>query len=137
MKRYRAFMLSLSIAVVLMSTGCATMMSGSTQTIAINSNPPGAHVAIAGQTAITPAIISVPKGRDYRVVVSRRKDRRIIMLNREVDPATYYNFIPPLWPGFIVDAANGTMTRYEMREIFVDFKAPPGRSTTQLVRFRD
>jgi hypothetical protein len=41
-----------------------------------------------------------------------------------VDAFTFLNIIPPLWPGFIVDAVTGSMMRYDPDIVSVDFRTP-------------
>jgi hypothetical protein len=77
--------------------------------------------------------LHVPKGKDYAVRVSQGPDKRVVPLNRAVDPLTFLNIIPPLWPGFIVDAATGALTKYEPNVISVDFRMAPGAPQAQLV----
>ena len=119
-KEYTTFVLLLS-ALAVASVGCATIISGTSQTITIDSNPPGAHVKVGYQTATTPATLRVPKGKDYPIEVAYGSDKRIVPLNRNLDPMTLLNIIPPLWPGFIVDAVTGAITKYEPDVISVDF----------------
>ncbi len=110
------------VALAVLATGCATYMSGTTQAITIRSNPPGAHVQYGHQSGTTPLMLQVPKGRDDPIEVTFGRNRQVIVLSRTVDPNTYLNFIPPLWPGFIVDAVTGAMTEYEQNDVMVDFK---------------
>jgi len=119
-RKYAAFAVALSVFAVML-TGCASIISGTTQTITIDSNPPGAHVKVGYQTATTPATLSVQKGKSYPVEVAYGPDKRILPLARNVDPMTLLNIIPPLWPGFIVDAVTGALTKYEPEVISVDF----------------
>ncbi len=123
-----AVVVALSLLVVT-GAGCATIVSGTTQSITIESNPPGAHVEIGHQSGTTPVTMQITKGKDFPVEVSFGQNRKVVMLTRTVDPVTFLNFIPPFWPGFIVDAVTGAMTKYEPEFITVDFQ------TTQTARF--
>jgi len=128
-----ALSLALVCGTLLVSTGCATILAGADQTVRIESYPPGAHVSVGHQAGITPVTFHVPKGKDYTVRVSQGPDRRAVPLSRSLDPLTLLNIIPPLWPGFIVDAATGALTRYEPSVIAVDFRTAPGVRKAQLV----
>lgn len=110
------------VAIAVLSTGCATFVSGTTQSIMIRSKPPGAHVQYEDQSGTTPMTIQVRKGKDDPIEVTYGRNRKVIVLSRTVDRNTYLNFIPPLWPGFIIDAWTGAITEYETNEIMVDFK---------------
>ncbi|MGB2986250.1 MAG: PEGA domain-containing protein [Phycisphaerae bacterium] len=122
MKTKRAGTLALLSGMAVATAGCATVISGSSQTITIHSNPPGAYVKVGHQTGTTPVTFHVPKGKDYPIEISQGPDRRLLPLDRNLDPMTLLNVIPPLWPGFIVDAATGAITKYDPATIFVDFR---------------
>ena len=110
------------VAIAVLATGCATIVSGTSQGITIRSNPSGAHVQYAHQSGTTPMVLQIPKGKDASIEVTFGRNRKVIVLSRTVDPNTYLNFIPPLWPGFIIDAMTGAMTEYETNEVMVDFR---------------
>lgn len=122
MRIVRIGLIVTTVALVVLATGCATFVSGTTQGIMIRSNPPGAHVQYGCQSGTTPMMLQVPKGKDDPIEVTYGRNRQVIVLSRTIDPNTYLNFIPPLWPGFIVDAMTGALTEYETNEVMVDFK---------------
>ena len=132
MKRGTLGVLILVVAFTVMSSGCATLLSGTSQNVTINSNPPGAHVKIGYQSGITPVTLSVPKGKDYPIEISQGPDKRIVPLRRNVDVFTFLNIIPPLWPGFIVDAVTGSITKYDPDIVSIDFRTRPGADETLL-----
>lgn len=111
------------VPVAFLASGCATCLSGTTQNITIVSNPPGAHVQIGAQSGTTPVIMELQKGKDRSVEVTFGRHKQVFTLTRKVDPATFLNIIPPLWPGFIVDAVTGAMTKYDQERITVNFKS--------------
>ena len=127
-RKYAVLAVALSAFAVL-STGCASIISGTSQSITIDSNPPGAHVKVGYQTATTPATLHVEKGKSYPVEIVYGADRRVLMLNQDIDPMTLLNIIPPLWPGFIVDAVTGAIKKYDPEVISVDF------TQTRVTRF--
>ena len=59
--------------------------------------------------------------------------KRLVKLNKTVDPMTFLNFIPPLWPGFIVDAVTGAMMKYEAEVVHLNFNT----NEYQLTRSRN
>ncbi len=107
--------------VMIACSGCATLVSGTKQTITVDSDPPGALVRIGEYTGTTPVTLRIPKGHDYRVEVSRGADKRMVTLNRNLDPVALLNLIPPMWPGFIIDAMTGAITKYDAAIVSVDF----------------
>lgn len=121
----------LTTASVILMTGCATILSGSTQKITVHSTPPGAHVKFGYQSGFTPITFEIPKGKDYPLIVSRGSDQQVITLERKLDPTTFLNVIPPFWPGFVVDAVTGAITKYETDMIHVDF------STARTVKYKE
>lgn len=113
--------LTMICAVGVMSSGCATLVSGRSQFITVESNPPGAMVRVGHQTGMTPVTFKIPKGKDFPIEVSHYSEKRIIHLQRRIDHKTFFNAIPPLWPGFVIDAATGSMMKYDPDVIMVDF----------------
>ena len=107
--------------VLIACSGCATLISGTKQTITVDSDPPGALVRIGEYSGITPVILRIPKGKDYRVEVSRGADKRMVTLNRDLDPVALLNLIPPMWAGFIIDTMTGAITKYDAAIVSVDF----------------
>ena len=121
MKRQNAGAVILSAAVAFVCSGCATLMSGTTQKLAFKSNPPGAKVSFANQRGTTPVTLNVKKGHSEPVSISHGSNKRLVVLTRKIDPMTWFNLIPPLWPGFIVDAISGAITKYDAEVITMDF----------------
>jgi hypothetical protein len=50
--------------------GCALILEGTSQEVTFNSQPTGANVTVAGQSAVTPATLTIPKGT-YDVVFEK------------------------------------------------------------------
>ncbi len=130
-----AGLLLLIAVVAIASTGCATMISGTSQNVTITSTPPGAHVQIGHQSGVTPVTLWVPKGKDYPVEISQGSDKRVVRLNKNVDTFTFLNIIPPLWPGFIVDAVTGSIMKYDPDVVSIDFRTSQAADDTILTAF--
>lgn len=128
--------LILLVSLAMWLTSCATIMSGTEQTITITSTPPGARVSVGHQQSFTPVSVIIPKGIDIPIEVSQGPDRRVVALNREIDPVFWLNFIPPLWPGFIIDAVSGAITRYTPNVVHIDFRADPPSSYVHTVHYK-
>lgn len=122
-------------AVLVASSGCATIASGTSQAIRFDSDPPGAFVQFGHFSGTTPVTLRIPKGKNFPVEMSHGSDKRLVKMNKTVDPMTFLNFIPPLWPGFIVDAIAGTITHYDPAIIVVDFTQEPA-TNAQVVTYR-
>ena len=53
-------------AVIVLSTGCATTMNGSTQRVAVASDPPGARVFLGGESVgVTPTFVTLDRRDRY------------------------------------------------------------------------
>lgn len=116
----------------MMSSGCATILSGTKQTVTVRSNPPGAHVSIGTQNGTTPTAFTLSKGKNCTVQVAHAPGKRVVHLKRHFDPVTLLNIIPPFWPGFIVDAVTGAMMKYEPEVVMVDFRTAATGTDAQL-----
>ncbi|UCC29687.1 MAG: PEGA domain-containing protein [Phycisphaerales bacterium] len=136
MTRRRPAALALLCGIAVVMAGCATMISGSSQTITVHSSPPGAYVQIGHQTGTTPVTLHVPKGKDFPVEISQGPDKRVVALSRNLDPITLLNIIPPLWPGFIVDAVTGAITKYDPNVISIDFRTGQAVDNVHLTHFQ-
>jgi hypothetical protein len=63
---------TLAIAMSAVQLSCATLIhGGGTQTVSINTQPPGATVKVGGQDLITPAQIALERNRSYQVVAMK------------------------------------------------------------------
>jgi hypothetical protein len=115
-KRALATALSLcaAFAVALSMTGCATVISGASQKVSINSNPPGADVVInglsKGQTPVDLTIKKELKGQPIELRLDGYETKTF-------EPTTAFNstsilniFIPI---GFLVDYMTGAMKKYD------------------------
>ena len=72
------------LMVVLLSSGCATIVNGSKQQIHISSDPPGACVTIGLKTLTTPGCISLARNGDYQVEIAKPGfETKRVYLHRE------------------------------------------------------
>lgn len=63
----------LVIALIFMftSSGCATIVHGTSTTIRINSIPQGAAALVGGQTVITPSTLTLKNNQTYNIVFKK------------------------------------------------------------------
>jgi hypothetical protein len=113
----------LAMACLVMSTGCATVLSGTRQNVTVQSEPPGAMIRMGGVTGLAPSTFSVEKGEDLVAEVRYNQRRQVVPLTRRFDPISLLNLLCP--PLFIVDAVTGAWTEYEPDTYQVIFQAPP------------
>lgn len=100
---------------VLVSAGCATIFSGTSDDITFRSEPSGAQVMIDGiMVGTTPVTVPVdrPGLEDARVTVQLSGyDPRTFELDKEFNTVSILNVF--VWPGFIVDALTGALFKYD------------------------
>ena len=72
-RRKNAARLAALFSVLSLTTGCATLITGTTEAVSINTDPVGARVELSnGSTCMTPCNIEVPKKGTLQVTL--RKD---------------------------------------------------------------
>ena len=123
MKRQTMGQVMLTVVLVASVSGCATLISGTHQTVRVDSYPPGAHVTFGDQTGITPVSFVADKKRDDAVRISQGPDTRVVVLKRSLDPMTLLNLIPPLWPGIYIDWSTGAIRKFQTDVVTVDFRS--------------
>jgi hypothetical protein len=116
----RGLFLLLSVALALMAGGCATVVSGTTQTIGVNTDPEGADCQfrrkgmLVGRVNPTPGTMQV--GKDYESVsVSCTKEGfedTTGVIGSEFQAMTLGNILLGGVVGVVVDAASGAMMKY-------------------------
>ncbi|MGB3544183.1 PEGA domain-containing protein [Rubrivirga sp.] len=115
-------MLPLFLALALPVAGCATLFSGSTDTISFDSDPAGAEVVIDGITqGRTPLTVPVKRpGLSHQSVTLRMDghDPVTFRLQDGLNRVALLNMFVPI--GFIVDAATGSVTKYSRTSYTVD-----------------
>ncbi|MGI9175756.1 MAG: PEGA domain-containing protein [Rhodothermales bacterium] len=102
-------------AASLLSTGCATLFSGTTDQVTINSDPDGARILVDGlDQGTTPATISVKRPGLGDKQVTLRLDGyqdRTFTLQKGFNTVSIINIFVPV--GFIVDIVTGAITKIE------------------------
>lgn len=107
------------IAVMISMTSCATLFTGTTQEVTIDSTPPGAEIIIDGQTlGITPITVEVDReldaltegGKEISLHLDGYKSEGY-ELNAELNTIAILNLFNPLC--WAIDAVTGAITKYE------------------------
>ena len=107
------------LPLILSIAGCATITQGTDQTLAVNSQPPGAACtltregAVIAEVANTPGSVSVSKST-HGIVVDCDKPGYFgsTVLKSELNAATAGNVVIGGLIGIAVDAASGAMHKY-------------------------
>ncbi|WP_316824340.1 PEGA domain-containing protein [Pedobacter miscanthi] len=103
-----------AVSATLLLSSCATVFTGTKQTVQINTNPPAATVEIDGVKAgVTPLAVTLKKGFTGQTI-SLKLDGYD---PKTFQPQTTFNAVSVVnllfFPGFIVDAATGAMMKYD------------------------
>lgn len=96
-------------ALSLLSTGCATLISGKTQVVRVNSDPPNAEVIVDSQVVgRTPCDISLQRKSAHSLVLRSENGRQQIMdLEKGTNPWVYLDAL-----GFPVYFITGLAAAY-------------------------
>jgi len=107
------------LAVATLMSSCATILTGTTQRVTIDSTPPGAEILVDGQImGTTPARVRLV--RDINTFIDDGKEIRLEMdgyyadmyyLGTNLEPMVILNVF--FWPGFALDAVTGAIMRYD------------------------
>lgn len=99
--------------------GCATVLTGTTQRVTIDSTPQGADIIIDGyMMGTTPARLRLD--RDVNAIIDGGKDIRLELdgyyadgyfLDADIEPTTILNVLFPF--GFALDAVSGAIMKYD------------------------
>lgn len=113
-----------AIAALFFLNGCATIFSSTEDDITFDSNPQGARIVIDGITVgTTPATIEVdrPGLEDTDVTVELEGyDPLRFELDKEFNNVAILNVL--FWPGFLVDALTGALTKYDKKSYNIDLE---------------
>lgn len=117
---FRRLLSALVVSCGLLLGGCATVVSGTTQSIGVNTDPEGADCkftrkgTLVGRVNPTPGTIQI--GKDYEnVSVSCRKEgfeETTGVIGSEFQAMTFGNILLGGVIGVVVDAASGAMMKY-------------------------
>jgi hypothetical protein len=113
----------LAMALVPALSGCATVLTGSKDTIAFNTNPAGADLYIDGiKICTTPCETSVKRSINDKDVEFRLDGYRtkVVTLDKEFNTMAILNILEPL--GFIVDAATGSIYKYDRKSYNIEME---------------
>jgi hypothetical protein len=102
-------------ATMLLFTGCASVFSGSNQNLSFDSEPSGAQVTMnSASLGKTPLTIPVKKKLSAPIIEFKLDgyETKSLALQNAFDPIGVLNIF--IWPGFIIDAATGSMMEYDV-----------------------
>jgi uncharacterized protein YceK len=114
---------SLTLAAATMASltisGCATVISGTTQTLTFNSEPSGAEVYLDGaRVGTTPVSLSVKKNKKDSVMIQKEGYKTITRdITKSYDPVT---ILSVFWDYSTTDMISGAAFEYEPNSYFVE-----------------
>lgn len=106
----------LAAATALMTTGCATILSGETQSINVaTSNGQAIQVSIDGAQYNAPGIITIPKSDEQTKVISTQAQgcTKETALTRDIEPTFFVNILTGGVIGSTTDYASKSMWKYQ------------------------
>ncbi len=114
----RLFVLAL---VVSLTSGCASILKGTTQTIPINSDPPEADILVDGNfVGVTPLDVEMQRKRDHLVTIQKDDYRTgTVAVVKNIGGAVWGNILAGGVIGWGVDAATGAQYNLAPETIFI------------------
>jgi hypothetical protein len=102
-------------------TGCATVMNGTSQPVAFQSEPAGAVVKlVSGQSCTTPCEYQLKRGKDSMVTYAKDGFQPVsVYIQSRTGGATFGNFIAGGIIGGVVDGSNGASNHLYPDPVYV------------------
>ncbi|HEX4499840.1 MAG TPA: PEGA domain-containing protein [Scandinavium sp.] len=108
----RRLLSTLLTVAFLSATSCATLIHGTHETVPITTDPPGASVAVGGETYITPTEVSLSRDREYQVVATKPGyHQQTAQLHSSLSAVSFLNCFAWLW--WAVDLVDGAAYKLE------------------------
>ena len=128
----------LVVAVFILVTGCASVISGTKQKMTFKSDPEGAIVLVDGlEKGKTPLTIELRKD-EYKNITFKKKgyEEKVIPLQTRMDPVAWLNII---WDLSTTDALTGALYEYQPSAHYVTLEKKVNRknNNTYLDRKQD
>lgn len=123
MKRTLSIVLGLSI--VLSTTSCATIFTGTKDSITFTTTPEGAKVIHKGvEKCLTPCTAEIPRGLGKQMVMFQKEgfETKEVKLTKTFNPVTLLNILLGGAIGVGIDAATGSLTKYSPKNYTVDLE---------------
>lgn len=119
--RTRQYKLLALFLVFILTTGCATIIKGTTQGVPISSDPSGADIFVDGMlVGTTPTDVELKRKRDHLIVIEKKNySPKSIAVVKNVGGAVWGNIIAGGLIGWGVDAASGAQNNLTPKTIFV------------------
>ena len=109
------------ICCALFFTSCGALFKGSTQSVAVKSFPQGSTIEVDGQTFVSPALIELPRNKNYVVTISKEGyETQQVRINKTVSGGiVILDILGGVLP-VVIDAVMGTWYNLTPKEINVN-----------------
>ena len=120
----KAFIIILCLS-QMFNAGCASIVKGTRQTVAVETNPPGATISIGQthETSVSPAQLTLKRKNEYELKIEKPGYRtEYVQVDRNLSGWFWANFVSWGLIGIIVDLTNGAGYKLEPKEVNVELK---------------
>ena len=114
------------LLLLVLSSSCATIFTGTSQDVYFTSEPSGALVMLDGQPlGRTPLITKVPRRLRSRLISYELEGYEPVVqeMGNRVNGVTFINLL--WWPGFVIDAVSGAIVRIEYDRYYMELYPLP------------
>lgn len=127
------------VPVILAVTGCASIMSGTTQTVSFQSSPEGATVTVNGRIiGKTPISTALKKEKGQTLIFSLDGHKPVtLQLTTSLDPWFWGNIVLGGFIGSTTDGLNGAVNHYTPSQYYVTLTPDAKGSDDKTSRSRD
>lgn len=103
----KVFIVLITVSSLFLS-GCATILTGTTERIKFTSEPDATHVDADGQSCATPCSLNLKKGESHMAKFKHAGyETQTVALEKKFNPVSLLNLLGMI--GWIVDVATGAM----------------------------
>lgn len=120
------FLIAFAISLGLLFGGCSTIVNGTTQSVSISSDPPGAEVQVDGNPAgNTPISVELKRKNNHLVTIMLEGyQTQQITINKVMSGAVAGNILAGGLIGWGIDASNGS--QYKLKPDTIAVQLRPG-----------
>jgi len=109
----KTILLSIGLGMAFMFSGCATIFSGTTEKISVNSNPSNIKFKLDQAEYMTPSVITVKRENEDKLIqVENPQCKKTIVLNKKINPVFFVNILSGGVFGSTTDYLTGAMWKY-------------------------
>ena len=126
---------TMSLSLILLVSGCASIITGTDQNLTFNSEPDGATVTVAGKVVgKTPLSVQIDKGKNQSLTFEKEGYKtHTTQLSTSLTPWFWGNIVLGGLVGSTIDGVSGAINEFEPDQYFVTLtpETPFGMSTSK------